>query len=408
MSLEKPLPIRFIGLDLHKHYLIAIGVDSDLNQVLNPQRVQLVNLEAWIKKTLTPQDAVVLEMTTNTWQVYDELLPHVQSVTVVHPPHVSLITRSQVMTDKIAASHLARLHAKGLLVGIWIPPQEVRDRRALLSQRSKMTRLSTQAKNCLHAALHRHHWLPPAGDLFHPERRSWWLSLPLNPLERIRMACDLDTLLFARQQIEQLETCLHAIAAQEQCLTLLVQLPGVSALNALTILAAIGEITRFSDAKHLVGYAGLGGRVHDSGQTSRTGRITKAGRKDLRAAMVEAAQTAANTHPHWKAELARLEPRLGRNKAIVAIGRKLLIAVWHVLTFQVADRYAQPIPVARKLMNLAYKLGESNRPAGQSSATFVRAQLDRLHIARELTHIPWGAKKKPIPLPPSAQPPNPA
>ena len=43
----------------------------------------------------------------------------------------------------------------------------------------------------------------------------------------------------------------------------------------------------------------------------------------MRAAMVEAAQTAANTHPHWQAELARLEPRLGRNKAIVAIARKL-------------------------------------------------------------------------------------
>jgi transposase len=62
--------------------------------------------------------------------------------------------------------------------------------------------------------------------------------------------------------------------------------------------------------------------------SSRKGSITKAGRRDLRAAMVEAAQTAANTHPHWKAELARLEPRLGRNKAIVAIARKLLVAGW--------------------------------------------------------------------------------
>jgi hypothetical protein len=47
-------------------------------------------------------------MTTNTWRVYDELLPYVHSVIVVHPPHVALITRAQVMTDKIAASHLAR------------------------------------------------------------------------------------------------------------------------------------------------------------------------------------------------------------------------------------------------------------------------------------------------------------
>ena len=90
-------------------------------------------------------------MTTNTWQLYDELSEYAGSVTVVHPPHVALITRSQVMNDKIAASILARLLAKGLLVGIWVPPQEVRELRGLVAQRQKMTRLATQAKNRLHA-----------------------------------------------------------------------------------------------------------------------------------------------------------------------------------------------------------------------------------------------------------------
>jgi hypothetical protein len=145
--------------------------------------------------------------------------------------------------------------------------------------------------------------------------------------------------------------------------------------------------------------------VHDSGLTLRTGKITKAGRKDLRRALVEAAQVAANTHPHWQAELARLEPRLGRNKAIVAIARKLLVAIWHILTFEVADRHAEPVRVARKLMQSTYKLGIANRPAGQSSAAVVRTQLDRLHLGRDIQEIPWGVKKKPIPLPPSSQPP---
>ena len=103
MSSQNASPKRFIGLDIHKHYLVAIGVDADLNQVLGPQRVELANLEKWMSKTLGKEDAVVIEMTTNTWQIYDELLPHVESVTVVHPPHVALITRSQVMNDKIAA-----------------------------------------------------------------------------------------------------------------------------------------------------------------------------------------------------------------------------------------------------------------------------------------------------------------
>jgi transposase len=399
---EKPPPKRFIGLDVHKHYLIATGLDADLHQVYGPQRVQLDRLESWMRKTLTQEDAIALEMTTNTWQVYDELRPHVHSVTVVHPPHVKAITQAQVMTDKIAALLLAKLLAKGLLVGIWIPPEEVRDRRALTAQRTKMTRLSTQAKNRLHAVLHRHHHLPPEGPLFAAEQRSWWLALPVSPIEKVRIQSDLDTLTFAGQQIETLDQALAAIAAQDERLPLLVQLPGVGWRTAIVILAAIGDITRFPDAKHLVGYAGLGGRIHDSGQTTRTGGITKAGRRDLRAALVEAAQTAANSHPHWQAELTRLEPRLGRNKTIVAIARKLLVAVWHVLTDQVADQHAEPERLARKLMQVAYTLGKENRPAGQSAAAVVRAQLDRLEIGKDLKAIPWGGKKKPIPLPPSA------
>jgi transposase len=406
MSGEKPVPQRFFGLDIHKHYLVAIAVDAAGEKVYGPRRVAWADLESWRSKTLGPQDALVVEMTTNTWQVYDELRPHVHSITVVHPPHVQVNTQAQVMTDKIAALNLAVLLSKGLLKGIWIPPEEVRELRALLAQRSKMTRLSTQAKNRLHAVLHRRHIPICDGNPFLPERRSWWLDLPLSAAEKVRVLCDLDTLAFACQQIANLEAYLGQLAVQEPRLTLLLQLPGFGVLNALTVLAAIGDIARFPDAKHLVGYAGLGSRIHDSGQTTRTGKITKAGRKDLRYALVEAAQSAANFHPHWKAELARLEPRLGRNKAVVAIARKLLIAVWHVLSFQVADIHAEPLRVARKFMQVAYQLRIANRPDGLSAAASVRAQLDRLKLGQELSIIPWGARKKPISLPPSSQPPN--
>jgi transposase len=174
MSQKEESSTRFVGLDVHKHYLVAAAVDADQNEVMPPRRVPLTYLDEWMAKALTPQDAVVLEMTTNTFQLYDELLPHVQSVTVVHPPHVALITRAQVMTDKIAARTLARLHAAGLLPAVWVPPAEVRDHRALVAQRSKMMRLATQARNRLHAVLHRHHLLPPGGDLFTPcPSRPW-------------------------------------------------------------------------------------------------------------------------------------------------------------------------------------------------------------------------------------------
>jgi transposase len=389
---------RYIGLDVHKHYLVALGVDADLNVVLPMRRVELSYLERWMKKNLTKQDEVVLEMTTNTWQLYDELSEYAGSVMVVHPPHVALITRSQVMNDKIAASILARLLAKGLLVGIWVPPQEVRELRGLVAQRQKMTRLATQAKNRLHAVIQRHHLKPPTGNPFSKANNAWWGKLSLGKLEKMNMQSDLDTLQFAEQQELGVEKEMTMIAAEDEKVRRLLHISGLGVITAVTVYAAIGDIARFSDPKKLVGYAGLGARVHDSGMTTRTGKITKAGRRDLRVALVEAAHIAAHYHPHWKAELARLQPRLGYNKAIIAIARKLLITVWYVLQGK-ADKFAEPQAVAQKMLKFAYTIGKANRN-GKTAAQFAREGLDELQMGEELSSIRWGAKT-PIPLPPS-------
>lgn len=397
MSNANATPQRFIGLDIHKDYFVAAGVDAAQETVFPPRRVPNHQLEAWMQKNLTAQDAIVLEMTTNTYEFYDTLLPQVHSVTVVHPPHVALVTRAQVKTDRKAALGLAQLHAAGLLVGIWIPPQAIRDLRALLAQRTKMVRLQTQAKNRLHSLLHRRHLQPPTGHLFSAEHRAWWHTLPLNEIERVNLANDLDTLEFAEKQIARLQECVGRLAAQEERVPLLVQLPGIGMLAAITLVAAIGDITRFGDAKQLVGYAGLGARVHDSGKLHQTGRITKSGRRDLRHVMVEAARHAAKCHPRWQAEYARLEPRLGSHKAIVAIARKLLVVVWHVLTKQQADKFAQEMQVACAFFALAYKIGVKQLPQGQSALQFTRAQLDRLGLGKEVAQIPWGSKTFKLP-----------
>ena len=401
MSEPKGKPKRYMGLDVHKHYLVAVGVEADQRLIYGPQRVQLSSLTGWVKKTLTEADAVVLEMSTNSFQLHDDLVEQVHSVTIVHPPHVKLITQVSVKTDRKAAESLARLHAAGLLPAVWVPGPAERDLRALVAQRNKMVRLSTQAKNRLHAVLHRRHLpLPEQGGLFAPHNRAWWATLPISNLEQVRVQSDLATLDFAQAQISHLEDGLTTAASHDERTPLLIQLPGIGLIGAITLLAAIGDISRFPDAPHLVGYAGLGGRLHDSGQLHRAGRITKEGRRDIRATIVEAAHTACRTHPHWQAQLARLEPRLGKAKAIVAIARKLLVAVWHVLTHQQADRFAQPQQVARFFLQYAYRLGADRRPQGQAPAAFVRTQLDRLALGSDLTHTFHG--KRIVPLPPSS------
>lgn len=323
-----PNPNRFIGLDIHKHYMVAAGVDADQNEVMSPQRVTWDRFDLWMKRTLKPRDAVVIEMTTNTWDVYDALIEHVHSVCVVDPPHVKAVVNPQVMTEKIASRTLAKLLAAKLLISIWVPPREVRDLRMLVAEYHKMSTLGATAKQRLHALLHRHRVVPEAGlEIFHPDVRPWWNLLHVSPAEKACMNTDLNTLAFAQSQKKQLETALGECAAKDERMPLLVQLPGVGLLTAVTILAAIGDIRRFPDEDHLVGYAGLGASVHASGERRASGGITKHGRRDLRRVMVDAANHAVQDHPHWKKELARLEPKLGRSRAVVRIARLLSLGL---------------------------------------------------------------------------------
>jgi len=400
MSPPNTTPERYIGLDIHKHYFVAVGVNSQQEQVFGPQRIPMHALEAWGQEQVSATDAIVLEMTTNTWEVYDQLITKVHSVTVVHPPHVALVTHTRVKTDYKAAHSLAQLHAAGLFESIWVPPKAIRDLRALIAYRAKMVRLTTQAKNRLHSVLHRYAIALPDGPLFGKQQITWWLSLPLSTLELVCIQTDLRTLAFAEEQIDLIEAELKSQAAQDERLVFLVHLPGFRWLTGMTVLAAIGEISRFPTAKNLIGYAGLGSSVHISGKTNRSGRITKQGRRDLRTAMVQVAHAATKSHSHWRTERQRLEPRLGYSKAIVAIARKMLVVVWHVLTRRQADRFAHPQKVARKLLQHSYDLGKENRLLGQTAAAHVRVMLDILDIGQSLDHVIWGSKQKVI-LPPA-------
>ena len=86
----------------------------------------------------------------------------------------------------------------------------------------------------------------------------------------------------------------------------------------------------------------------------------------------------------------------------MAIYRKLLVAVWHILTKEEKDRHADEKNVAASFINLAYKMGTKNLPNGINTRVFNRQQLDRLKIGAGLTTIPWESKR--ITLPPSTLP----
>lgn len=140
----------------------------------------------------------------------------------------------------------------------------------------------------------------------------------------------------------------------------------------------------------------MGPSVHRSGQVAYTGRITKAGRRELRTALVEAAWVAVECHPYWRALYARLSARLGKQKAIVASARKLLVGVWHVLTNQEADQHADDALVARKLLRRAWQVKRAGQQ-GQSAGAWGRQELDPLHLGAELTAVVIGKTRHRLP-----------
>lgn len=208
---------------------------------------------------------------------------------------------------------------------------------------------------------------------------------------------DLAKLDFAKGQVKAIEEALKEIAAQDERVPLLVQVTDIGLLTAITILAAIGEIVRFPSSKQLVGYSGLGRESTPAARVSARGRITKAGRKDLRSAMVEAAHHAVQDHPHFKGEYERLCKTIGKKKAMVAVARKLLVVVWYLLAKGAADKFADPTQVACSMFAFAHKVRVKNLPNGMSALQFMRTQMDRLGIGQEVLVVPWGTKRYKLP-----------
>jgi transposase len=154
-------------------------------------------------------------------------------------------------------------------------------------------------------------------------------------------------------RLAPLEHELRPLARADARVELLETIPGIGPLLGLTMAAEIGDVARFPSARQLVGYAGLAPKVKQSGQSSRSGPLSKAGSKTLRWAAVEAAQQAWRQSNPWHRLYLETAKRQGKtNAGKAAVARKVLIAAWHVLSrnqpFKPCRRHggADPVPAS--------------------------------------------------------------
>ena len=375
---------RYIALDIHKEYVLAGGQNAKQEWVMPPRQIKMAKFREWASANLQAGDAVVIETTTNVWDIYDIVAPLTTRTVVAHAGAVRQIAEARVKTDKEDVKRLIRLLIADIVPEVWIPPTEVRELRGMISYRNRLVKMATMVRNRLQSLLHRHNILLPKGKLLDV---NWCQEQKMSALEKMQIQQELALL-------EELDRHKREVDAElgRQCLrepwgtqaVRLLQLPGFGVVMTMIVLSAIGDIRRFESAKCLVGYAGLGAGIHESGKEHIEKRITKSGRKELRWALVEAAWQAIRISPYWKDQYEKYLRRMRRpNQAIVVIARKLLVAVWHVLSKEETDVHASEEDLAYKMLVLAWDLDEDVR-MGLTYKQFAKYALMKLGVETDI------------------------
>ena len=133
------------------------------------------------------------------------------------------------------------------------------------------------------------------------------------------------------QHIARQDARLKAMAREDARGKWLATIPGIGVYSAMILLAEIGQVRRFSDAKALCSYAGLVPWVRESAGHKSHGGISRCGSPRLRWVMVEAAHTALRCSPAARQYFDRLRQRKHAHVARVALARKLLTAAFALL-----------------------------------------------------------------------------
>ena len=283
-----------------------------------------------------------------------------QAVTVVAP---SLIPRSageRVKTDRRDAVSLARLDRRGDLTAVWVPGEDHEAVRDLSRAREDLKSVDKQLRQRLNAFLLRH------GKVY--EGRQRWTQAHFRWLERQRFASPHQQIVF-EEYIEGVRQARARTANLEQRLreaiegwslgetaTALTALRGIDQIASMTVVAELGDITRFSRPPELMSFVGMTPSEASSGSRRRQGRLTKAGNAHVRRMLIECAwgyrfparKTAAiqrraeKSSPQVQALAWQAQQRLcgkfrrmaARGKPstviVVAIARELLGFIWAI------------------------------------------------------------------------------
>jgi transposase len=362
---------RCLGLDLHKkqitaHLRVHQGSDAEpvgLDEQFRTMPEDLEHLRNWIQENQVTD--VVMESTSVYWMHLYELLEPITMPAVVNAAHVKKVPGRK--TDVSDAQWLAELHAHGLLRMSFVPPKEVRELRGLTRYRTKLIATRTATKNRTIKLLE------TAGiklssvvsDCYGVTGRGILDALaqpgdaPVQVAELARGTLreklrELAAALARPLSLHQKELLGMLLQAYDSVDALIAQLelkiaerskqhlpaiqkldaiPGINPLAAITLLAETGfNMGAYRNDRHLTALAGLAPGNAISADTRRRISVRK-GNHYLKRICIQIAWAASRKKDSFfRIRFLRQQSRIGRNKAIVALARQVLVVVYHVLS----------------------------------------------------------------------------
>jgi len=358
------------GVDVHKKFIIATIIKTEgITPKYTRKRFSTFNNDILrFKQWLLENDCrdVCMESTGKYWVPVYNLLEDEINVVVASPKWVRAVKGNK--DDKKDSKWIGDLFRLGLVPGSFIPPKSIRVLREYTRYRYKLVSCKSSEKNRYQnsftvcnialdsvvsdmfgkSATLITDYLTQT-DNFDPDhcksllQRSLKkkadavidsiLGYKIDPAQKARMIMIKSHLRYVEKAIETMDAAIDTLVEPyENHISLLCSIPGVDRRSAITIISEIGtDINQFTHSKRLCCWAGLTPGNNESAGKKKSVRITRAG-VYLKPALVQVAHAAVKSiqSPYYKNKYQHISKRRGKKRAIIAIARMILTAIYHM------------------------------------------------------------------------------
>lgn len=384
---ETEVPLS-IGLDAHSEKLVFSffrkGADEASHEYLRRRTVHIADLETFAAKHIRPQDATVLEASTNSFSIAERMERIGLTAYVVNSEAVSSYSKRYHVTDEGDADNLARYYMSGCAQIVWKPDPKSRHYRDIFFGYRNARKDKVRTSNRIWAFGSGHGLKSFSKSKFNGDVESAVVhlsGLPLGEADKWMLKLILEDWRHAAETHATFKKRMAEIAVSSPEMLKLMQILGLSLVVSFALVAFVGDITRFKSHKKLVTYIGLNPSVVGSGKTVNKGHLVQNGRGDLRSLLVQGAQAAMrygkDPMHRWAYRLSMRKPR---NVSIVALARKMTTYAWHVLMGHPSPMKEAPKAFKMKMLKLATILGRDHvRQAGfKNASAFVESLTEQV------------------------------